>query len=68
MCYEIGRLAQGWKENDGLSAIILMKREKILNHEKITHVRLVCDIRLAKKYLFKSHRTRLTIGDNLIEC
>ena len=68
MCYEIGRLVQVWKESNGLNEMFLIKRENIPKHKNITYGTLECDIRLAKKDSYDRHRTRLTIGGNLIEC
>ena len=68
LCYEIGRLSQGWKESDGLSTMLLIKRAKMLKHKIITCGRIACDIRLAKKDSCKRCRIRLTIGGSSIEC
>ena len=67
LCHEIGRLAQGWKTTCGLNAMFAIKRSDTPKHKKITYGRLACDIRPSKKELYKRHRTRLTIGGNLIE-
>ena len=64
-CREIGRLAQGHKDVKGKNTIFPIARSAVPPKKRVTHGRLVCDIRPQKK---ETHRVRLTAGGNLIVC
>ena len=66
MCRELGRLAQGWEEEDITGTETIIYHSEVPQGRKATyvHVRPVCDIREHKK---EKHRVRVTVGGNLIE-
>jgi len=61
---EFGRLAQGIRDIPGTNTIAFIPREAVPKHKKVTYGKFVTDIRPQKE---ETHRTRLTIGGNLID-
>lgn len=63
---ELGRLAQGvgTRMPDGSNTIFFIAKQAVPQDRKPTYGRLVVSIRPQKK---ETHRTRLTVGGNLIE-
>ena len=61
---EFGRLAQGIRDIPGTDTITFIPRKMVPQHKRVTYGRFVTDIRPQKD---EQHRTRLTIGGNLID-
>ena len=60
---EIGRLAQGIRDIIGTDCITFIAHSQIPKGKKVAYARIVCAIRPQKK---ETHRTRITIGGNLL--
>ena len=59
------RLAQGVSNRiDGTNTIFFEKKYAVPKGKKVTYGRLVCDI---KEHKSETHRTRLTVGGNLLD-
>jgi hypothetical protein len=63
---ELGQLANGvgTRIPEGTNTIFFIKRNQVPTDRKVTYGRIVCTIRPQKK---ETHRTRLTVGGNLID-
>ena len=62
---EFGRLAQGVGDRvEGTNTIHFIKRSQVPADRVVTYAKFVCSIREQKK---ETHRTRLTVGGNLID-
>ena len=61
---ELGRLAQGMRDVKGTDCITFIHHKDIPKGQKIAHSRIACNIRPQKK---ETHRTRMTIGGNLLD-
>eukprot|EP00957_Ditylum_brightwellii_P009149 692015-Ditylum_brightwellii.AAC.1 len=63
---EFGRLAQGVGKRmpNGTSTIKFITKNQVPDNKKPTYARFVCDVRPQKA---EKHRTRITVGCNLIE-
>jgi len=63
---ELGRLANGVGSRmpSGSNTIVFIPRHLVPKHKRPTYGRLVCDIR---EHKVETHRTRLTVGGNLID-
>jgi hypothetical protein len=63
---ELGRLANGvgTRVPEGTNTIFFINRSQVPTDRKVTYGRIVCTIRPQKK---ETHRTRLTVGGNLID-
>ena len=64
MCNELGRLSQGWKSHAGTDTIKFVFRKYKPKDIRETYVRAVCDTQPQKT---DTHRTRLTVGGNLMD-
>ena len=61
---EFGRLAQGVGGRiEGTNTIFFIHKSKVPHGRTVAHARFVCDIHPQKA---ETHRTRLTVGGNLI--
>lgn len=61
---ELGRLAQGIRDIKGTDCITFIPYEQIPKDKKVAYARIVCSIRPQKK---ETHRTRMTIGGNVLD-
>ena len=61
---ELGRLAQGIRDIKGTNCISFIPHSQIPKGKKVAYARIVCTTRPQKK---ETHRTRMTIGDNLLD-
>jgi hypothetical protein len=63
---ELGRLVNGigTRIPEGTNTIFFINRNQVPTDRKVTYGRIVCTIRPQKK---ETHRTRLTVGGNLID-
>ena len=64
MCKELGCLYQGWKSNAGNDTIKFIFHKEKPKDIRAIYVRAVCNIRPQKT---DTHRTRLTVGGNLLD-
>ena len=62
---ELGRLAQGIRDIDGTNNIDFIPYVDVPKDQTVTYGRIVCTYRPQKD---EKHRTRLTVGGNLIVC
>ena len=62
---ELGRLAQGIRDIDGTDTIDFIPYVDVPKDQTVTYGRIVCTYRPQKD---EKHRTRLTVGGNLIVC
>ena len=60
---EIGQLAQGIREIKGTNTIVFIKKCLVPSGKTVTYGRICCDIKTDK---VEVHRTRLTVGGNLL--
>ena len=58
---EIGSIFQGIQDIEGTDTCFFIQKNEVPKGSKVTHSRIVCDIRPQKT---KTHRVKLTVGGN----